>query len=102
MGSDRSDASPWPAVRMVSGVGSRVAWELGALDASRVRVVVQHYRYRYPALDWEWLLPALAEQRLVAEPQAAVIRFAEQHQLGSAQGVIERFLQDVGLWVVAE
>jgi hypothetical protein len=71
------------------------------LEQSRVRVVVQHYRHRYPALDWEWLLPALAELRLVAEPQEAVNRFVEQHQLGSAQGLIERFLLDVGLWVVA-
>lgn len=45
---------------------------------------------------------ALAELRLVAEPQEAVSRFVVQHQLGSAQGLIERFLQDVGLWLVAE
>jgi hypothetical protein len=48
------------------------------------------------------LLPALSELRLVAEPQEAVSRFVEQHQLGSAQVLIERLLQDVVLWVVEE
>lgn len=28
--------------------------------------------------------------------------FVEQHQLGSAQGLIERFLLDVGLLMVAD
>jgi hypothetical protein len=102
VGSDRDD----PVLQAVMGVASRltsgVAWQLGALEQSQVRVVVQHYRYRYPALDWEWMLQALSELRLVAEPQAEVNRFVEQHQLESAQGLIERFLQDVGLWVVAE
>ena len=83
-------------------VSTGVVWQLGALEQSRVRVVVQHYRHRYPALDWEWLLPALSELRLVAEPRVAVSRFVEQHQLGSAQALLERFLQGVGLWVVAE
>ncbi len=101
-GSDSDD----PVLQVVRGVASPVStgvvWQVGALEQSRVRVVVQHYRYRYPALDWEWLLPALAELRLVAEPQVAVSRFVDQHQLGSAQGLIKRFLQDVGLLIVAE
>ena len=84
-----------------AGKGSTV-WYQGALDPVRLRVVVEHYRHRYPALEWGWLLSALAEQRLVAEPQSAVCTFAEQHQLGSAQALLERFLQDVGLWVVVD
>jgi hypothetical protein len=79
-----------------------VVWHLGALDASQVRVVVQHYRHRYPALDWGWLLNALAELRLVAEPHEALAGFAEQQRLESAVPVLQRFLQDVGLLVVAE
>ena len=101
-GSDSDD----PVLQVVRGVASPVStgvvWQLGALEQSRVRVVVQHYRHRYPALDREWLLPALSELRLVAEPRVAVSRFVEQHQLGSAQALLERFLQGVGLWVVAE
>jgi hypothetical protein len=102
VGSDSVQPVLQAVVRVASPPSSGVIWQLGALEQSRVRVVVQHYRHRYPALDWEWLLPALAELRLVAEPQEAVSRFVEQHQLGSAQGLIERFLQDVGLWVLAE
>lgn len=102
MGSDSVHTVPQAVVGARSPVSSGVSWQLGALEESQVRVVVRHYRHRYPALDWEWLLPALAELRLVAEPQEAVSRFVEEHQLGSAQGVIERFLQDVGLLVVAE
>lgn len=101
-GSDSDD----PVLQVVRGVASPassgVVWQLGALEQGRVRVVVQHYRYRYPALDWEWLLNALSELRLVAEPQEAASSFVEQHQLGSAQALLERFLQDVGLWVVEE
>jgi len=78
------------------------AWNLGALDPERIQVVVAHYRKRYPALDWGWLLPALAELRLVGEPRSSLTRFVAGHQLGSAQPVIERFCQDVGLWVAAE
>jgi hypothetical protein len=78
------------------------SWNLGALDPERIRVVVAHYARRYPALDWGWLLPALAELRLEGEPRSAVEMFVAQQQLGSAQSVIERFVQDVGLWVAAE
>ncbi|MCT0224831.1 hypothetical protein [Synechococcus sp. CS-1328] len=81
---------------------SRFTWNLGAVDPVQVQVVVAHYRHRYPALDWGWLLPALAELRLVGEPRLAVSSFAVDHQLGSAQTLIERFIQDVGLWVVVE
>jgi hypothetical protein len=101
VGSDTADTEQKRGPGAVRG-GSTYAWQQGALDPVRLRVVVDHYRYRYPALDWGWLLNALAELRLVAEPQEAVCRFVEQHQLGSAQGLIERFLQDAGLWVVAE
>jgi hypothetical protein len=66
-----------------------------------VRVVVEHYRHRYPALDWEWLLQTLPEQRLVGEPRSTVTRLVAAYQLGSAQPLIERFCQDVGLWVAA-
>jgi hypothetical protein len=63
-------------------------------------VVVAHYRHRYPALDWGWLLQALAEQRLVGEPRSTVTRFLAGYRLGSAQSLIELFCLDVGLWVV--
>lgn len=76
------------------------AWHLGALDPDRRQVVVAHYRHRYPALDWGWLLQALAELRLVGEPQSTVTGFLAKYRLGSAQSLIERFCQDVGLWVV--
>ena len=76
------------------------AWHLGALEPDRRQVVVAHYRHRYPALDWGWLLQALAELRLVGEPQSTVTRFLAGYRLGSAQSLIERFCQDVGLWVV--
>ena len=75
-------------------------WHLGALDPDRRQVVVAHYRHRYPALDWGWLLQALAELRLVGEPQSTVTGFLAKYRLGSAQSLIERFCQDVGLWVV--
>ena len=75
-------------------------WHLGALDPDRRQVVVAHYRHRYPALDWGWLLPALAELRLVGEPRSTVTGFLAEYRLGSAQSLIERFCQDVGLWVV--
>lgn len=81
---------------------SGFSWNLGALDPERIRVVVEHYDYRYPALDWGWLLQALAELRLVGEPRSAVARFVVEQKLGSALPLIERFCQDVGLWVVAE
>ena len=97
-----SDTQPQAVVRVMSPASSGVVWHLGALDPSQVRVVVQHYRHRYPALDWGWLLNALAELRLVAEPHAALAGFAEQQKLASAMPVLKRFLQDVGLWVVAE
>lgn len=77
-------------------------WNLGILDQEQVRVVVAHYRHRYPALDWGWLLQALAEQRLEGDPRSAVAQFAVDHQLGSALLMIERFCQDVGLWVLDE
>ena len=102
VGSDTSDTQSHAVLSVVSPASSGMVWHLGALDASQVRVVVQHYRHRYPSLDWGWLLNALAELRLVAEPQAALAGFAEQHQLASAVPVLQRFLQDVGLWVVAE
>jgi hypothetical protein len=76
------------------------AWHLGALDPDRRQVVVAHYRHRYPALDWGWLLQALAELRLVGEPQSTVTGFLAKYRLGSAQSLIERFCQDVGLWVL--
>jgi hypothetical protein len=76
------------------------AWHLGALDPDRRQVVVAHYRHRYPALDWGWLLPALAELRLVGEPRSSVTGFLAGYRLGSAQSLIERFCLDVGLWVV--
>ena len=76
------------------------SWQLGALDPDRRQVVVAHYRHRYPALDWGWLLPSLAELRLVGEPQSTVTRFLAGYRLGSAQSLIERFCLDVGLWVV--
>jgi hypothetical protein len=76
------------------------AWHLGALDPDRRQVVVAHYRHRYPALDWGWLLQALAELRLVGEPRSTVTGFLAKYRLGSAQSLIERFCQDVGLWVV--
>lgn len=82
--------------------GGITVWYQGALDPVRIRVVVEHYSHRYPALEWGWLLSALAELRLVAEPQAAVCSFAEQHQLESAQPLLDRFLRDVGLWLVAD
>jgi hypothetical protein len=75
-------------------------WYLGALDPDRKQVVVAHYRHRYPALDWGWLLPALAELRLAGEPQSTVTGLLAGYRLGSAQSLIERFCQDVGLWVV--
>ena len=106
VGSDTSDTQPQPqphaVLSVVSPASSGVVWHLGALDPSQVRVVVQHYRHRYPALDWGWLLNALAELRLVAEPQAALAGFAEQQRLESAVPVLQRFLQDVGLWVVVD
>ena len=76
------------------------AWHLGALYPDRRQVVVAHYRHRYPALDWGWLLQALAELRLVGEPRSTVTRFLAGYRLGSAQSLIERFCLDVGLWVV--
>lgn len=75
-------------------------WYLGAIDPDRRQVVVAHYRHRYPALDWGWLLPALAELRLVGEPRSTVTGFLAGYRLGSAQSLIERFCLDVGLWVV--
>ena len=75
-------------------------WYLGALDPDRRQVVVAHYLHRYPALDWGWLLQALAELRLAGEPRSTVTRFLAGHRLESAQSLIERFCQDVGLWVV--
>jgi hypothetical protein len=75
-------------------------WHLGALDPDRKQVVVAHYRHRYPALDWGWLLPALAELRLVGEPQSTVTGFLAGYRQGSTQSLIERFCQDVGLWVL--
>ncbi|MFN9934219.1 MAG: hypothetical protein ACK55R_14835, partial [Cyanobacteriota bacterium] len=80
----------------MSDPSSRVVWQLGPLDPNQVRVVVHHYRHRYPALDWGWLLNALAELRLVAEPQDALAGFAKQQQLESAVPVPQRFLQDLG------
>ena len=77
-----------------------VAWHLGALDPDRRQVAVAHYRHRYPALDWGWLLQALAELRLVGESRSTVTRFLAGYRLGSAQSLIERFCQDVGLWVL--
>jgi len=79
---------------------ARFAWQLGALDPDRRQVVVAHYRHRNPALDWGWLLQALAELRLVGEPRSSVTRFMARYRLGSAQSLIERFCLDVGLWVV--
>jgi hypothetical protein len=76
------------------------AWHLGALDPDRRQVVVAHYRHRYPALDWGWLLQALAELRLVGEPRSTVTGFLAKYRLGTAQSLIERFCLDVGLWVV--
>ena len=76
------------------------AWHLGALAPDRRQVVVAHYRHRYPALDWGWLLQALAELRLVGEPRSTVTGFLAGYRLGSAQSLIERFCLDVGLWVV--
>ena len=67
---------------MVTPVSSGVVWHLGALE-------------------WGWFLNALAELRLVAEPQA-LAGFAKQNQLESAVPVLQRFLQDVGLWVVVD
>jgi hypothetical protein len=81
--------------------GDGFGWYLGALDPAQLRVVVAHYHHRYPALDWGWLVQALAELRLLGEPRRAVVRFLEQHQLRSAETLVERFLLDVGLWVVA-
>jgi hypothetical protein len=69
-------------------------------DPDHRQVVVAHYRHRYPALDWGWLLQALAELRLAGEPRSTVTRFLTGYRLGSAQSLIERFCQDVGLWVV--
>jgi len=74
-------------------------WHLGALDPDRRQVVVAHYRHRYPALDWGWLLPALAELRLVGEPRSTVTGVVAGYRLESAQSLIERFCLDVGLWV---
>ena len=78
------------------------SWQLGALDPVQVRIVVAHYRHRYPALDWGWLLPALAELRLVGEPRSTVTKFLAGYQLRSAQSLIERFVHDVGLWMVEQ
>ena len=83
-------------------IQSGFAWNLGALEADRRHLVVIHYRHRYPALDWSWLLETLAELRLLGEPRSAVGRFVDQHQLGSAQTRIERIVEGVGLWVVEE
>jgi hypothetical protein len=100
--SDTLDSQSHAVLSVVSPASSGVVWHLGPLEPSQVRVVVQHYRSRYPALDWGWLLNALAELRLVAEPQDALKGFAEQQRLESAVPVLQRFLQDVGLWVVVE
>jgi hypothetical protein len=77
-------------------------WNLGALDPVQVRVVVAHYRDRYPAHDWDWLLQALAELRLMGVPRSAATRFLAGCRLGSAQPLIQWFCQDVGLWVATE
>ncbi|MCP9916242.1 UvrD-helicase domain-containing protein [Cyanobium sp. ATX 6F1] len=73
-------------------------WVLGVLDADLVRAVVNHYDYRYPALDWGWLLTELSTLRLVSvEPVAAVEAFLAEHQLGSTGYLVLRYLLDVGL-----
>lgn len=77
-------------------------WQPGSLDSSRTRVVVHHYRSRHPTFNWEWLLTGFAELCMVGEPQEAANRFAEQRKLGSTEGLVKRFLLDVGLLVMAE
>ncbi len=78
-------------------------WFLGSLDPSHLRIVTAHYQRKYPALGWEQLLWDLAEQRLVVpDPGLAVAEYLRHQQLVSAQALIERFLVDVGLVVLAE
>lgn len=77
------------------------SWNLGAVDPEQVRMVVGHDGHRYPALDLSWLLQSLAELRVVGEPWLAVTKLIEQQQLESAERLVERFLLDMGLWVVA-
>lgn len=100
---DLAPAPSCPEVACGHGLNeTEFIWNLGALVPVQVQVVVAHYAHRYPALDWGWLLQALAELRLVGEPRSAVAVFTAEQQLESAQPLIERFAQDVGLWVVAE
>ena len=62
--------------------------------------MVAHYRHRYPVLDWGWLLPALAELRLVGELRSTETRFLAGYRLESAKSLIERLCQEVWLLVV--
>ena len=62
--------------------------------------MVAHYRHSYPVLDWGWLLPALAQLRLVGEPRPTVTLFLAGYRLESAQSLIERLCQVVWLLVV--
>ncbi len=93
--SDRSAPLPLPAPR-----SQRPQWFLGSLDGTHLRIITSHYARRYPALNWDWLLQQLAEQRLVtSDPITAVEAFVVNHHLDSAQALIERFLQDLALVV---
>ncbi len=78
-------------------------WHLDSLDPSHLRIITAHYQRKYPALGWEQLLWDLAEQRLVvSDPGVAVGEYLMNQQLVSAQALVERFLVDVGLVVLAE
>jgi hypothetical protein len=82
--------------------GDGFSWNLGTFESVQFKVVVFHYRDRYPALDWDWLLQALEELRLMGVPRSAATRFMAVCRLGSAQPLIQRFCQVVGLWVATE
>lgn len=73
-------------------------WFRGALDPELVEVVTTHYERRHPALCWRWLLGELAALRIVsADPAKDLELFLQEQQLGSAQGLVQQFLLDVGL-----
>lgn len=76
-------------------------WFLGAVDPQHLAVLTDHYSRRYPGLCWDWLLQELSALRVVSgDPRSAVGAFLDQHQLGSALALVERFLSDLGLVVV--
>ena len=76
-------------------------WFLGAIEPEHLVVLTNHYSRRYPGFRWEWLLGELSALRVVnGNPSSAVAALLNQHQLGSALALVERFLADLGLVVV--